>query len=174
MNAYSGDDKRETEVADLARKAASSRRKRVRENPSGITAEDVDDAALAALDHELEEIAAWSPGFAGAMLFRGAEVLPLVSFITSGEREAMKRALMHFAASIRAEMEMIERDAVGNFVDTVTSTTRGAVIAMQFDDDILVVALEGKPAKIADAWQAIAQRREAIEKASAGLIVKDS
>ena len=167
-----GGDERESEVADLARKAAqaaSERRRRVRENPTGITAEDVDEEALAELDRQLEEIAAWAPGFAGAMLFRGAEVMPLVSLVTSGEREAMRRALVHVAQSIRNEMEMIERDAVGGFVDSVTSTSRGAVIAIALADDLLVVAIEGQPAKLADAWKAIAERRSAIESAAASL-----
>ncbi len=170
---YDGGEDLDAEVADMARKAAqaaSGRRRRRRENPSGITVEDVDEKALADLDRELEEIAAWSPGFAGAMLFRGAEVLPLVSLITSGEREAMRRALVHVAESVRSEMEMIERDAVGSFVDSITSTSRGAVISILLGDDILVVAIEGQPAKLADAWQAIASRRTAIEVASNALI----
>ena len=168
-----GGDQREAEVADLAKKAAqaaSSRRKRSRENPSGITAADVDDDALAALDSELEQIATWAPGFAGAMLFRGAEVLPLVSLITSAEREAMRRALMRTATLVRSEMEMIDSDALGAFVDSVTSTTKGAILSIVLEDDILVVALEGRPVKLADAWNAIATRRAPIQSALTGLI----
>ncbi len=166
---YDGTDEREAEVADMARRAAqaaSDRRKRIRATGTGFTAEDVDADALARLDHQLEDLAAWSPGFAGAMLFRGAEVLPLVSLITAADREAMKRALVHVAVSIRAEMELIERDAVGSFVDSVTSTSRGAVIVTVLNNDILVVALEGKPAAVADAWKAITERKAAISSAA--------
>lgn len=173
---FDGGDEREAEVADMARRAAqaaSERRKRIRENPSGLTAEDVDADALAELDRNLEDLASWTPGFSGAMLFRGAEVMPLVSLITSNEREAMRRALMHVAASIRTEIELIERDAVGSFVDSVTSTTRGAVIAILLNDDVLVVAIEGQPASIADAWKAIGDRKVDIAAAAAALINVD-
>lgn len=174
---YDGSDELDAEVADMARRAAqaaSDRRKRIRETGSGLTADDVDADALALLDSQLEDLATWSPGFAGAMLFRGPEVLPLVSLITSGEREAMRRALMHIAASIRAEMELIERDAVGGFVDSITSTTRGAHIAIVMDDDILVVALEGRPALVADAWKVIAERKADISAAAAALFNESS
>ncbi len=168
-----GGDEREAEVADLAKKAAqaaSMRRKRVRENPTGITADDVDSDALAALDDELEQIASSAPGFVGAMLFRGAEVLPLVSLITSSEEEGMRRALMHTATSVRTEMEMIDQNALGGFVDSATSTTRGAILAIVLEDDILVVAIEGQPAQLADAWQVIGTRRSLMQSALSALI----
>ena len=171
---YDGGDEREAEVAEMARRAAqaaSDRRKRIRNNPSGLTTDDVDGEALELLDRQLEELASWTPGFTGAMLFRGSEVLPLVSLITSADREAMRRALMHVAASIRSEMELIERDAIGSFVDSVTSTSRGAVIAIVIDDDILIVAIEGRPALVADAWKAIGDRRSAIAEALEALII---
>lgn len=174
---YDGSDDLDAEVADMARRAAqaaSDRRKRIRETGSGLTAEDVDGESLALLDKQLEELAAWSPGFAGAMLFRGPEVLPLVSLITSSEREAMRRALMHVAASIRAEMELIERDALGSFVDSITSTSRGAHIVIVLADDILVVALEGRPASVADAWKTISDRKADIASAAAGLFSAES
>ncbi len=157
-------------MARRAAQAASERRKRIRENGSGLTADDVDADALADLDRHLEDLAAWTPGFTGAMLFRGPEVLPLVSLITSADREAMRRALMHVAASIRAEIELIERDAVGSFVDSVTSTTRGAVIATLLNDDLVVVAIEGRPASVADAWKAIGDRKADLAAAAAALI----
>lgn len=170
---YDGSEELDAEVADMARRAAqaaSDRRKRIRESGTGLTAEDVDADALALLDRQLEDIATWSPGFTGAMLFRGPQVLPLVSLITSADREAMKRALMHVAASIRAEMELIERDAVGGFVDSITSTSRGAVVALVLDDDILVVAIEGRPAAVADLWKSISDRKEKISEAAGALI----
>ena len=96
--------------------------------------------------------------------------MPLVSLITSGEREAMRRALMHMAISVRSEMELTERDAVGNFVDSVTSTSRGAVLVNVLDDDLLIVALTGKSVSIADAWKAIRGQRNDISAAAADLI----
>jgi len=148
-------------MAKRAAMAASQRRKRVRSSGE-ITAEDVDDSMLVELDRLLENVAAWTPGFAGAMLFRGEAAQPLISLITSGEREAMRRALLHVGSSVRMELDIMERDVLGAFVDSVMSTSRGAVIVNRFDDDLFVVAVEGRPAKIADAWQAIANHREEI------------
>lgn len=168
-----GSDEREAEVADLAKKAAqaaSRRRKRRRDNPSGITAEDVDDEALNALDAELEEIASSSPGFAGAMMFRGPEVLPLVSLITTSDKEGIRRVLMRAAGSVREEMEMTDRLAIGTYLDSVSSTTQGAILSTALDDDIFVMVIEGKPAKIADAWHAMSTRRSSIQSALEALI----
>lgn len=172
-NYADGSDPRETDVADMAKRAAmaaSERRKRVRSGAGDLAAEDVDNEVLAELDRLFENVAAWTPGFAGAMLFRGSEAQPLVSHITSGEREAMRRALLHVASSVRLELDLIERDVLGAFVDSVTSTSRGAVIVNRFADDLLVVAIEGRPAKVADAWKAIAEHRQQIAEASARLI----
>lgn len=169
----SGGDDREAEVADLAKKAAqaaSIRRRRVRDNPSGITAEDVDDDALSALDLELEQIATDVPGFAGAMMFRGPEVLPLVSLIASSDKEGIRRVLMRAASSVRGEMEMADRLAIGTYLDSVSSTTKGAILSTALDDDIFVMVIEGKPAKIADAWQAFSARRTEIHSALSSLI----
>ncbi len=149
--------------------AASERRKRVREGDE-ITLEDIDEDMLAELDRLLEEVAAWTPGFAGAMILRGEAAQPLVSLITSGEREAMRRALLHVASSVRMELDLIERDVLGEFVDSITSTSRGAVIVNRLDDDLLVVAVEGRPAKIAEAWRAIADRRDGIAETASKLI----
>lgn len=169
-------DPREDDVADMAKRAAmaaSERRKQIRSGGGGITAEDVDEAMLAELDRVLVSMAAWTPGFAGAMLFRGEQAQPLVSHITSGEREAMRRALLHSATSVRMELDLMERDVLGSFVDSVTSTSRGAIIVNRFADDLFVVAIEGRPAKVADAWKAIADHREEIAAAAAKLIATD-
>ncbi len=166
-------DPREGDVADTAKRAAmaaSERRKRARSGAGDLTVEDVDETMLAELNRLLESLAAWTPGFAGAMLFRGMEAQPIVSHITSGEREAMRRALVHVASSVRLELDLIERDVLGAFVDSVTSTSRGAVIVNRFGDDLFVVAIEGRPAKVADAWKAIADHRADIAATAAKLI----
>ena len=168
-----GSDSREDEVAKMARRAAlaaSDKRRRARSGEDGPTADDVDDVMMARLSSAMETIADWSPGFAGAMLFRGEATQPLVSLISSGEREAVRRSLTHVATSVRMTLDLIERDALGSFVDSVTSTGRGAVIVIRLGDDLLTVALEGQPARIADAWQAIADRRAELEAAASGLI----
>ncbi len=173
VSKYDGTEELDDEVATMARRAAqaaSDRRKRIREYGDGPTTDDVDADALASLDYHLEQIATWTPGFTGAMLFRGPEATPLVSLITSGEREAMRRALVHKAASIRDEMTLTERDATGAFVDSVTSTTRGAVLANVLGDDLLVVAIEGSPAPVADAWKAMRDQRHGIEEAAGALL----
>lgn len=170
---YDGTEQLDDEVADMARRAAqaaSDRRKRVREYGDGPTVEDVDTEALAKIDRHLEELAAWTPGFAGAMLFRGPEAMPLVSLITSGEREAMRRALMHMAVSVRSEMELTERDAIGKFRDSVTSTSRGALLVNVLNDDLLIVALIGDSVSIADAWKAIQSQRDEIALAASDLL----
>jgi len=168
-----GPDSREGEVAEMARRAAlaaSEKRRRARSGGDGPTAEDVDEVMMARLSSALEEIADWSPGFAGAMLFRGEATQPLVSLISSGEREAVRRSLNHVATSVRMKLDLIERDALGSFVDSVTSTERGAVIVIRLGDDLLTVALEGQPARIADAWQAIAKQRDELAAAAVALI----
>ncbi|MFT7473408.1 MAG: hypothetical protein ACI81L_000323 [Verrucomicrobiales bacterium] len=172
-SAFDGLDDRESEVADTARRAAlaaSDRNKRIRSAGSGITAEDVDPQMLSQLDALFENMATWTPGFAGAMLFRGEAAQPLVSLITSGEQEAMRRALIHVAASVRAELDLLEHDAVGSFIDSVTSTSRGAVLVNRLDDDLLVVAIEGRPARVAEAWSAISANRLQIAAVAARLI----
>ena len=104
------------------------------------------------------------------MLFRGPEAMPLVSLITSGEREAIRRALLHMAISVRSEMELTERDALGTFVDSVTSTSGGAVLVKVLNDDLLIVALVGETLSIADAWKAIQNERAEIAAAASALL----
>lgn len=171
-----GADSREDEVADMARRAAmaaSDSRRRARTGGDGPTAADVDETMMARLGTSLDAIAAWAPGFAGAMLFRGESAQPLVSLITAGDREAMRRALNHVATSVRMELDLIERDALGSFVDSVTSTSRGAVLAFRMVDDLLVVAIEGRPARVADAWKAVLDQMPELIEAAAGLIRSD-
>lgn len=174
-NAIDGSDDRESEVADMARRAAmaaSGRRKQARAGGE-ISEDDVDPDVLVELDAALENLAAWMPGFAGAMLFRGENAQPLVSLITSGERESMRRTLIHLATSTRTAVDLVERGALGSFVDSVTSTTRGAAIVTRLNDDLLVTALEGHPAPLADAWQAIRNNRDMIEAIAARLVPGD-
>lgn len=171
-----GSDEREEEIAEMARRAAlaaSDRRKRARES-GDISADDVDQPMMDRLGKSLETIAAWVPGFAGAMLFRGPQAQPLVSLITAGDREAVRRGLSHVATTVRAEVDLIERDTFGSFVDSVTSTSRGAIVVLRFDDDLLVVAIEGRPALVADAWHAIRAERDELRDAAAGLIKTSS
>lgn len=171
-----GADPRESDVADMAKRAAfaaSERNKRIRSGGGDLTAEDIDETMLTELNRLLENMAAWTPGFAGAMLFRGEQAQPLVSHITSGEREAMRRALLHVASSVRMEVDLLERDVLGGFVDSVTSTSRGAILVNRFDDDLFVVAIEGRPAKVADAWKAIADHRADIAAVAASLVSGD-
>jgi len=68
------------------------------------------------------------------------------------------------------ELELIERDALGAFVDSITSTDRGAVMVVRLRDDLLVVAIEGRPARVADAWKAIADRKEYLLEVTSKLI----
>ena len=174
-NAFDGSDERESEVAEMARRAAmaaSGRRKQARASGE-ISADDVDPAMLVKLDALMENLAAWTPGFAGAMLFRGESAQPLVSLITSGEREAMRRSLVHIATATRTEVDFVEGGALGSFVDSVTSTTKGAAIVTRLGDDLLVTVIEGRPAKIADAWKAISVNRDDIEAVAARLVPKD-
>lgn len=169
-------DNREDEVADMARRAAmaaSDKRRRARSGGDGPTAADVDEEMMARLGNSLDAIAEWSPGFAGAMLFRGETAQPLVSLITAGDREAMRRSLNHVATSVRMELDLIERDALGAFRDSVTSTSRGAILVFRLADDLLVVAIEGRPAKVADAWKAVLDQRVELSEACAGLIRAD-
>lgn len=171
-----GADSREDDVADMARRAAmaaSEKRRRVRSGGDGPTAQDVDQEMMSHLGRALDTIAAWSPGFAGAMLFRGESAQPLVSLITSGDREAMRRSLSHVATSVRMELDLIERDALGAFRDSVTSTSRGAILVFRLDDDLLVVAIEGQPARVADAWKAVVDQKPQLLAAAQGLIRVD-
>lgn len=171
--AHEIDDEREHEVADMAKRAAlaASERRKLKNAPGGgLTADDLDKAMLDRLASLLEEIAAWTPGFAGAMLFHGEAALPVVSLIDAGDREAMRRALNHVGTSVRMELELIERDALGAFVDSITSTDRGAVIVTRLRDDLLVVAIEGRPARVADAWKAIADRKDYLLEVTSKLI----
>ena len=166
-------DDREVEVADTARraaKAASERRKQKKNQGGDLTADDIDPAMLQRLSALLEEISAWTPGFSGSMLFHGEAATPIVSLITAGDREAMRRALTHVGSSIRHELDLIERDAVGSFVDSVTSTSRGAVLVVRLGNDLLVVSVDGKPAKIAEAWKAISDRKAELIAVTAKLI----
>lgn len=171
-----GADSREDEVAEMARRAAmaaSDKRRRARTGGDGPTVADVDQEMMARLGKSLDSIAAWAPGFAGAMLFRGETSQPMVSLITSGDREAMRRSLNHVATSARMQLDLIERDAVGSFVDSITSTSRGAFLAFRLADDLLVVAIEGRPARIPDAWKAVLDQMSELREAAAGLIRSD-
>lgn len=156
-------------MARRAAMAASGRRKQARTSGE-ISAEDVDPDRLVELDRLMENLAAWTPGFAGAMLFRGEGVQPLVSLIASGEREATRRSIVRIATSTRAEIDLVEGGALGSFVDSVTSTTKGAAIVTRLNDDLLVTVIEGRPANIADAWRAIATNRDGIQAVAAELV----
>lgn len=167
------EDERELEVAEMARRAAmaaSERRKQLRSAGGDLTLDDIDPEALEALSTLLEEIEAWTPGFSGAMIFHGEGALPVVSLIRAGNREAMRRSLTHVGSSVRQEIDLLERDTFGGFVDSVTSTTRGAVLVFRLHEDLLVVAIEGKPVNLADAWKAVGTRRSRLLEASANLI----
>lgn len=127
-------DERELEVAEMARRAAvaaSERRKRLKNSGGGLTVDDVDATALRDLSALLEEIEAWVPGFAGAMVFHGEAAVPIVSLIGAADREATRRALTHAGTSTRQEIDYLEHDAFGGFVDSISSTTRGAVLAVR-------------------------------------------
>ncbi len=153
--------------------AASDKRRRVRTGGDRPTVADIDEDMMARLGNSLDSIAAWAPGFAGAMLFRGESAQPLVSLITSSDREAMRRTLNHVATSVRMELDLIERDVLGSFVDSITSTSRGALLTFRLAEDLLVVAIEGKPARIADAWKAVLDQMSELSEAAAGLVRSD-
>lgn len=156
-------DERELEVAEMARRAAmaaSERRKQIKSGGGELTVDDVNPESLESLSTLLEEIDAWTPGFSGAMIFHGEGAVPVVSLINDGNREAMRRSLTHVGSSVRQEIDLLERDPVGGFVDSVISTERGAVIVVRLNQDLLVVALSGKPANVADAWKAVRDRKE--------------
>lgn len=167
------DDERELEVAEMARRAAmaaSERRKQIKSAGGELTLDDIDPEALQDLSTLLEEIEAWTPGFSGAMIFHGEGALPVVSLIRAGNREAMRRSLTHVGSSVRQEIELLERDAFGGFVNSITSTTRGAVLVFRLNEDLLVVAIEGEPANLADAWKAVGSRKSRLLEASANLV----
>lgn len=167
------DDERELEVAEMARRAAmaaSERRKQIQSAGGELTLEDIDPDALEDLSTLLEEIEAWTPGFSGAMIFHGEGALPIVSLIRAGNREAMRRSLTHVGSAVRQEIDLLERDAIGGFVDSITSTTRGAVLVFRLNDDLLVVSIEGKPVNLADAWKAVGARKARLLEASANLV----
>ena len=171
------EDERELEVAEMARRAAmaaSERRKQIKSGGGELTVEDVDPDALESLSKLLEEIQAWTPGFSGAMIFHGEGAVPVVSLINEGNREAMRRSLTHVGSSVRQEIDLLERDPVGGFVDSVMSTTRGAVIAVRLNEDLLVVALDGEPANIVDAWKAVSDRKLRLLEASEKLLTATS
>jgi hypothetical protein len=157
-------------MARRAAMAASDKRRRARSGEDGPTAADVDEAMMERLGRSLETIAAWAPGFAGAMLFRGETAQPLVSLITSGDGQAIRRSLSHVASSVRLELDLIEQDALGSFVDSVISTSRGAILIFRLDDDLLVVAIEGRPARVADAWNAVVEQRDELAAVASRLI----
>ena len=160
-------------MARRAALAASERRKRLRDSGGEITAEDVDTTKLGELDTLLGKVAAWTPGFAGAMLFRGEAAQPLVSLITSGEREAVRRALIHVSTSVRTQLELLERDSVGAFVDSMISTSKGALLVNRLGDDLLIVAIEGRPARVAEAWHALSNERQNIAAVASRLVRND-
>ena len=167
------DDERELEVAEMARRAAmaaSERRKQIQNAGGELTLEDIDPDALEDLSTLLEEIEAWTPGFSGAMIFHGEGALPIVSLIRAGNREAMRRSLTHVGSAARQEIDLLERDAIGGFVGSITSTTRGAVLVFRLNDDRLVVSIEGKPVNLADAWRAVGARKARLLEASANLV----
>ena len=167
------EDERELEVAEMARRAAmaaSERRKQIKSAGGGLTLDDIDPGALEELSTLLEEIEAWTPGFSGAMVFHGEGALPVVSLIRASNRESMRRSLTHVGSSVRQEVDLLERDAVGGFVDSVMSTTKGAVLVVRLHEDLLVIAIGGKPANIAEAWKAVGARKDRLLEASANLV----
>ena len=52
-------------------------------------------------------------------------------------------AVTHIGSSTRHEIDYLEHDAVGGFVDSITSTSTSAVMVVRLTDDLLVVAVEG-------------------------------
>ena len=82
----------------------------------------------------------------------------------------MRRSLTHVGSAVRQEIDLLERDAIGGFVDSITSTTRGAVLVFRLNDDLLVVSIEGKPVNLADAWKAVGARKARLLEASANLV----
>ncbi len=166
------DDAREDEVADVARRAAlaaSARRSLARDAPTGMAAVDVDDAMMARLGMALERIEAVSPGFAGAMLFRGVDAAPLVSLLPDFGSDEARRTLTRVATAVRMQFELLEDSSLGRYVDSVISTERGAVLVKSIADDLLVVSLAGTPPAVAPTWRAIALERVEIAAAAAGL-----
>ena len=159
-------------MARRAAQAASDRRKRIREAGTSLAAEDVDGEALAMLDRALESIASNSPGFGGAMVFRGPDALPLVSLIPSREAEGMRRLLINTAVSTRKQMDHLAGDSIGSYLDSVTSTARGAIIAKLFGDDLLVVCLEGPRVSVLDTWKAMSDCTREISGACASLFIE--
>jgi hypothetical protein len=166
------DDAREDEVADVARRAAmaaSARRSLAREAPEGMSPAEVDDAMMNRLGHALERVEAGCANFGGAMLFRGPAAQPVVSLLPDFGGDEARRMLTRVATAVRMQVELLEDSSLGRFVDSVTSTERGALLIRSIGDDLLVVSLSGSPPEVAPAWRAITAERGEIADAAAGL-----
>lgn len=166
------DDAREDEVADVARRAAmaaSARRSMARDVDDGMSLGDVDDAMMNRLGLALERVESECSNFGGAMLFRGPDAMPLVSLLPDFGAEEARRTLIRVATAVRMQFDLLEDSSLGSYVDSLTSTARGALLARAIGDDLLVVSIAGSPPDVAPAWRAMGSERPEIAEAAAGL-----
>lgn len=158
-------DEREDEVADVARRAAmaaSARQKLLRDSGTDLAASDVDNDMLDRLGAALERIEASAPTFTGAMLFRGPEATPLVSLLPDFGSEESRRTLTRAATAMRMQADLLADSSIGQFVDSLISTERGALLVQLLDEDVLVVSLAGSPPDVGHVWRTIAAERAEI------------
>ena len=153
--------------------AASARRSAAREAPDGMSGSDVDDAMMIRLGLALERIERKCVGFAGAMLFRGSQAVPLVSLLPDFGSDEARRTLTRVATAVRMQLDLLEDSTLGRYVDSVTSTERGALLVQAIGDDLLVVSLAGSPPDVAPAWRALAAERAEMAEAAEGLFRAD-
>ncbi len=111
--------------------------------------------------------------FDGALLVRGVETLPLISLLPDEDPEEARRILTRAATNTRGAMDQFVDAQIGGFVDQVTSTERGAILAKRLGDDLLLVATVGYPPDIAPVWKAIADAQDEIVDAAAKLFGDD-
>ncbi len=151
------DDAREDEVADLAKRAAhaASERRRRRRSGGGRPADDADPVQMERIGAALEKIRQSCTLFDGALIVRGVETLPLVSLLPDEDPEAARRLLTRAATTTRTAVDYFADAPLGEFVDQMISTERGAVLTKRIGDDLLLVATVGYPPDVAPVWRAI-------------------
>jgi len=165
-------DTREQEVAALARRAA--RAASARSAPGGpiaaLTIEDIDESMMATLGRAFGRIEASSPAFGGAMLFRSAQAVPLVSLLPPERSEEIRSELLRVATGTRAQIDGLVGSPAGAFTDSIVATEAGAIIARLIEDDLLLVLVDGRGSDIAPVWAAAEAEVATIAAAAADLV----
>ena len=161
-------DGREDEVADVARRAAmaaSARQKLMRESGTDLVAGDVDPAMHERLSLALERIEHASRNYTGAMVFRGADAVPILSLLPDFGTEEARRTLTRTATAIRMQFDFLADSSQGAFRNSIISTERGALLCQILGDDMLIISLAGAPPDVAPTWHVLAEERVAMREA---------